>query len=104
MRISDWSSDVCSSDLTGEAGGRQGFRANCKGSRTCSSSEKQTNYEQKRVRSNGSDDSGAKPGRRMIVSVVNDLPASMGGQCRSEERSVGKACVSTGRSRREPYT
>src|SRR3546814_6666662 len=63
MRISDWSSDVCSSDLTAEA--RQGAG--------WSEAEKMT------------------------------TPATLAGEARSEERRVGKECVSTCRSRWSPY-
>src|SRR3546814_17384642 len=61
MRISDWSSDVCSSDLIGHSGGVLLPR-------------------QERLQ-------------------VFDLALAH----RSEERRVGKACVSTCRSRRSPY-
>src|SRR3546814_2098551 len=63
MRISDWSSDVCSSDLLRSAGLRAGFRP---------------------------DDGLAHP-------------APWAGRARSEERRVGKECVSTCRSRWSPY-
>src|SRR3546814_5668305 len=64
MRISDWSSDVCSSDLRPSAG---------------------TRY-------------AADPGPCIVVAVPS------GGPCaRSEERRVGKECVSTCRSRWSPY-
>src|SRR3546814_10569702 len=69
MRISDWSSDVCSSDL---------------------------------LRALGAED--------RILDVVPDArispmdPKSVaGGERRSEERRVGKECVSTCRSRWSPY-
>src|SRR3546814_10907868 len=60
MRISDWSSDVCSSDLAGRAAAAAG---------------------------SGADDAGADDE----------------GPGRSEERRVGKECVSTCRSRWSPY-
>src|SRR3546814_1068898 len=63
MRISDWSSDVCSSDL-----GRQ-----CR---------------------------GAAGGRLLAVEIGQALD---GDGTRSEERRVGKECVSTCRSRWSPY-
>src|SRR3546814_11686943 len=63
MRISDWSSDVCSSDLAGE----------------------QT------------------PGGRMPVVVARRRRDRRGRASRSEERRVGKECVSTCRSRWSPY-
>src|SRR3546814_5785873 len=86
MRISDWSSDVCSSDLTPTrllnfivlpAKGQQ-----------------------------------AQPSRRWMVTStwsarrLHRLPkscCSFAKQWRSEERRVGKECVSTCRSRWSPY-
>src|SRR3546814_6912086 len=77
MRISDWSSDVCSSDLRPSTparqplGGAQAIAAN--------------------------NECRAMPGIR--------LPAGtrLSGSVRSEERRVGKECVSTCRSRWSPY-
>src|SRR3546814_1984284 len=77
MRISDWSSDVCSSDLPGlnsPLGEEMHRRNNC-----CS-------Y-----------DAGPMPhhdGRSGRCRTQ---------ACRSEERRVGKECVSTCRSRWSPY-
>src|SRR3546814_3358164 len=68
MRISDWSSDVCSSDLLRR-------RSTCThGSRTRA---------------------GCSPSRPRDAQVENGS--------RSEERRVGKECVSTCRSRWSPY-
>src|SRR3546814_5852102 len=67
MRISDWSSDVCSSDLT--------------------TATKNASF------------SGAKNGD--ATSTAISCPP--GGSLRSEERRVGKECVSTCRSRWSPY-
>src|SRR3546814_9280597 len=67
MRISDWSSDVCSSDLL------------------------------------------ARLGRLflclvLVLAIIEDLgDGRLGGGRRSEERRVGKECVSTCRSRWSPY-
>src|SRR3546814_2378849 len=78
MRISDWSSDVCSSDLperrwagVADGPGLRDFLFDCRHS------------------------AGAR-GR----SRAPDRPA---GVVRSEERRVGKECVSTCRSRWSPY-
>src|SRR3546814_15620145 len=70
MRISDWSSDVCSSDLLGDQSGKaaQGLRPAAAGLRLCA-----VRRHQRRARP------------------------------RSEERRVGKECVSTCRSRWSPY-
>src|SRR3546814_2645251 len=70
MRISDWSSDVCSSDLRTNAGGMPNT---CKSNETFGSS-------------------GAR--------VRNAWESALR---RSEERRVGKECVSTCRSRWSPY-
>src|SRR3546814_20084148 len=68
MRISDWSSDVCSSDLGGIPDGDAGARA---------------------ARDQGH---ARQPVRTLLLH-----------QQRSEERRVGKECVSTCRSRWSPY-
>src|SRR3546814_7066103 len=83
MRISDWSSDVCSSDLCrirapkGTAP-QTGLRENC----LCE------------VNSTDGHQAGIAAGRRR-VDRCRDF--------RSEERRVGKECVSTCRSRWSPY-
>src|SRR3546814_13665909 len=78
MRISDWSSDVCSSDLN--------LRHRQKGRRTAPRT-RQPGSQRARPRSLGQAPDGLGPG--------NDR--------RSEERRVGKECVSTCRSRWSPY-
>src|SRR3546814_18383792 len=85
MRISDWSSDVCSSDLT-NAGtiAAVAARVGCRGGAG------------RRVR--------AGRGRgRGGVGVVVARDGRRVGAGRSEERRVGKECVSTCRSRWSPY-
>src|SRR3546814_9681425 len=77
MRISDWSSDVCSSDLLafrqhlGEVAGREGPARH------------------------------HLVGLRALQHAAVGLPAARAGS--SEERRVGKECVSTCRSRWSPY-
>src|SRR3546814_12173314 len=74
MRISDWSSDVCSSDLARQHDGR--FRTDG---------------------AHGADArAGLEPHRLAGVEITD--------KDRSEERRVGKECVSTCRSRWSPYT
>src|SRR3546814_4955643 len=68
MRISDWSSDVCSSDL----------------------------YAQRAALA-------ARDSRRSLPPRMAERFHGDGAPCRSEERRVGKECVSTCRSRWSPY-
>src|SRR3546814_14020370 len=85
MRISDWSSDVCSSDLTlapPGAGHRPGAR---QGGRPV--------HDLHVVEA---------PGRARRLPRRADAGLSRPGR-RSEERRVGKECVSTCRSRWSPY-
>src|SRR3546814_1484105 len=86
MRISDWSSDVCSSDLGKDdnlpAGAIRAFAG--VESRGC-----------------GLEDVSA---RRKLVEFETAVPVGRGlARLRSEERRVGKECVSTCRSRWSPY-
>src|SRR3546814_16656495 len=96
MRISDWSSDVCSSDLSGLAsswaaftvhgslnlqpGGRLGF--------VLPAELLHANY--------------AAPVRRFLFENFAQVDLVLFEE-RSEERRVGKECVSTCRSRWSPY-
>src|SRR3546814_3001667 len=79
MRISDWSSDVCSSDLA-VAGQRAWRRA--------------TLAERHAMLSRAVD---------AFVADGPDIAEELTWQMRSAERRVGKECVSTCRSRRAPY-
>src|SRR3546814_7346888 len=71
MRISDWSSDVCSSDLI--RSGKCVHQSHCEKQRHC---------------------------KRKFLPI---LRGQTGCLHRSEERRVGKECVSTCRSRWSPY-
>src|SRR3546814_5072257 len=75
MRISDWSSDVCSSDL----GGWSARRGSPGGTSARSRPWRRASHR--------------SPGRRRRPRIP----------FRSEERRVGKECVSTCRSRWSPY-
>src|SRR3546814_8875807 len=80
MRISDWSSDVCSSDLARDDGRVAGTSAAV-----------------------GDDGRGAlHDGFPVGVGHVGDQHVA-GLDLRSEERRVGKECVSTCRSRWSPF-
>src|SRR3546814_9127850 len=85
MRISDWSSDVCSSDLV-----RRGMQEDL--ARTLRQPLQQTQV--------------VVPERRVVPGL--GVTPTVGGDDarhlrRSEERRVGKECVSTCRSRWSPY-
>src|SRR3546814_5226844 len=73
MRISDWSSDVCSSDLVAEEAQRPGTQILAAGE--------------------------ILPRHRGAA----ERQQGVAGDVRSEERRVGKECVSTCRSRWSPY-
>src|SRR3546814_13857597 len=84
MRISDWSSDVCSSDLPG----------------LCPMVVKRKNIESS---SNGM---SLRLSERLALnpalSPISACPRQFGGMRRSDERRVGKECVSTYRNRWAP--
>src|SRR3546814_13662305 len=91
LRISDWSSDVCSSDLAGDddfafgrgVGGRGGL-----GLRRGSREKHRTNARRSQPISNIGH----------VKSILMDA-----NQLRTEERRVGKECVSTFSTRWSPY-
>src|SRR3546814_17651559 len=96
MRISDWSSDVCSSDLTLED--HSGIASADGGGNSV-------------LNGLGSDaeprhDVTARPDiqHRQAFSLLHpNIDSAFGLAQRSEERRVGKECVSTCRSRWSPY-
>src|SRR3546814_4275159 len=89
MRISDWSSDVCSSDL--DSAGEKWPRQSCTRLRRPPGTRE------------------AEPRRTSCELLQSPTPPGAPGPWdasagrRSEERRVGKACVSTCRSRWAPY-
>src|SRR3546814_15429106 len=103
MRISDWSSDVCSSDLKAtEQAKRQMVRVPLREGRTLHH-DVQGHFGAGRVvlrsASAGTGIIAGGPMRAVFESLgVQDVVAK-----RSEERRVGKECVSTCRSRGSPY-
>src|SRR3546814_15881623 len=80
MRISDWSSDVCSSDLAGEF--------------ACDAVE---------LLDGNVDLATLDATYIAAVETARQRQCVLGNPARSEERRVGKACVSTCRSRWSPY-
>src|SRR3546814_7356694 len=83
MRISDWSSDVCSSDLSFYAVWADDSSGNREVLFT-RSLDYTTTFE-------------------TTVNLSNNTSDSFNQEMRSEERRVGKECVSTCRSRWSPY-
>src|SRR3546814_2050186 len=78
MRISDWSSDVCSSDLQ--------YR------------QRQQGAQRDDPRQHVANGLGVRAGKPLAYAQFGQQHAQ-----RSEERRVGKECVSTCRSRWSPY-
>src|SRR3546814_14877599 len=101
MRISDWSSDVCSSDLVGDGGGDLACQRGGKGlhrvRNPCGVAKPALS-----LRDAGGDRLTAW---RIVVRACGQGMASEPalGAVSSEERRVGKECVSTCRSRWSPY-
>src|SRR3546814_4014927 len=91
MRISDWSSDVCSSDLLPE-----GITLHCDGRSGRSGALERAFRHQLR------DLEFLHPDRNVCGHFERDEMLADFGD-RSEERRVGKECVSTCRSRWSPY-
>src|SRR3546814_21185663 len=89
MRISDWSSDVCSSDL------------NQRMSEILRSHMRSDNPNQTMQTFKGNRQACCEA--RLYYSTVGQWSAVFGECKRSEERRVGKECVSKGRSRWQPY-
>src|SRR3546814_12405878 len=97
MRISDWSSDVCSSDLW--FGGWSFYLKD--GRPAVVQALSQRPGEQYRTIA----PAALQPGKnRVEYSFGPDTPALRSGGTRSAERRVGKGCVSTCRSRWSPCT
>src|SRR3546814_14023532 len=96
MRISDWSSDVCSSDLGAITiyPGRNMTRIAL-----------QAMFATKILAAPGAYPSLEKRAllRRSVLERCDGLDGAKDGMIRSEERRVGKECVSTCRSRWSPY-
>src|SRR3546814_17685314 len=91
MRISDWSSDVCSSDLVDYTTARVLRDTDRAGP---SGSKRQSDRGCRRA---------ASPRRGIWQwERQENAPVARGAQGRSEERRVGKECVSTCRSRWAP--
>src|SRR3546814_12373335 len=89
MRISDWSSDVCSSDLRGRPAARPPAVHPSRADAPDSPAHP------------GVHGQGPAPVAHLPANPQEERPMTLS---RSEERRVGKECVSTCRSRWSPYT
>src|SRR3546814_15603337 len=101
MRISDWSSDVCSSDLKRRAFGNGddvGARHRDIVDGLLAEMEEIAQHLALDLRQ-VADDIAAAPVLALFLGLVDDLFDLF----RSEERRLGKECVSTCRSRLSPY-
>src|SRR3546814_12673961 len=99
MRISDWSSDVCSSDL-----GRHPYRS--KGYRRMTGqswSERLLGGFRRTSERLGENLAGLTGKSRLDDDDLDRIEEALITADRSEERRVGKECVSTCRSRWTPY-
>src|SRR3546814_21013688 len=105
MRISDWSSDVCSSDLRGTMAklARVIFRLDCK--KTCTSllNAPGTAFEVLESVEDDFWDKVSETVQKHVFTATYHVQDNIHSKLRSEERRVGQACVSTCRSRWSPY-
>src|SRR3546814_18243516 len=103
MRISDWSSDVCSSDLTIEEEMFIFENLRDLDKKSLSSVLRSVDAAQLAIALKGADEDMvdmclATMSQRAAETIRDEM-----GEMRSEERRVGKECVSTCRSRWSPY-
>src|SRR3546814_11352914 len=102
MRISDWSSDVCSSDLVGAHRRGQALRRRHPPSPAgCAGTARRHARQLRALSARGSVDVGAYGAAARARGLWLGRGARRGR--RSEERRVGQECVSTCRSRWWPY-
>src|SRR3546814_21110619 len=98
MRISDWSSDVCSSDLLSRAAPSQGP------SRSWAAHAYQRAHPQGQGKADRWQEKvSAVPDAIRLRQLFQLQVGFQDNGTRSEERRVGKECVSTCRSRWSPY-
>src|SRR3546814_17468193 len=96
MHISDWSSDVCSSDLIGLAHRQQFPRVGPAAEGIVRIEARAAAIAALRIQHHAIGD------ERIALPFIPE-PRAAARDIRSEERSVGKACVSTVRSRCSPW-
>src|SRR3546814_12945661 len=106
MRSSDWSSDVCSSDLVGEFGGRKMAREFERGHPAHVRPVARVEHIGEgnllpRARHVERDVIVAREEHQLVAKIIGEQVGTR--YRRSEERRAGKECVSTCRSRGSPY-
>src|SRR3546814_12394076 len=106
MRISDWSSDVCSSDLWRRVNGKSSGRVQA----TADSDDfeavlRALDYEQnfRAKKTHVKADLKWAPSPAGLMWQQTNGRVDLEAEARSEERRVGNECVSTCRSRWSPY-
>src|SRR3546814_17603941 len=104
MRISDWSSDMCSSDLLGVAAGqvdrvrrRVGCRVGERGKRVDFGSGRAPSVEHRHV-------SASKANMQKVLTAVEEASHTTGPKIKTEEGSEGTECTRTWRSRWQTIT
>src|SRR3546814_14492816 len=103
MRISDWSSDVCSSDLTTLLAGTIAGVYAQKGKLNQAKSSYENYYAMSSLQQTEEAQKSLKEAKTTIEEVVLHDKTSSSPEARSEERRVGKECVSTCRYGWSPY-
>src|SRR3546814_11948226 len=106
MRISDWSSDVCSSDLDADDFAIQCRRGGGAAARHCRHLGKRVvGFAQRRLRAaTGAGYEARGHALFVLEQRLQQLHGRNPLMVRSEERRVGTECVSTFRLRGSPYT
>src|SRR3546814_12694582 len=97
MRISDWSSDVCSSDLTAGVSGKR--RRGCAAGRRTSSRRRSGRRKPGRGRAGRPGCDRAAPPRSRQPAEADERPVGAQGILSAEDAGEGKECVHTGRTR-----
>src|SRR3546814_2595488 len=102
MRISDWSSDVCSSDLSSPNGGNIAIVGASETERVGVVPDMSMIQLHADAARRALKDAGLTPADVDGIATAETQVIEVAAMLRSEERRVGKECVSTSRSRWSP--